>query len=150
MNLDVATWPQAVGVFLCRDTNFDVATKVVVWCRYLNLWVAARSGWCRDKVGQSGYQVRATSTALRQGTMARGSAQRTCLVLTHCAHEPLAAVHYAVHCLGQCVEHCSWTLFPSHRSLKKKICMTYYMECLSCITYECLDVVHEIFFSVHE
>ena len=26
MNLDVATWPQAVGVFLCRNPNFDVAT----------------------------------------------------------------------------------------------------------------------------
>ena len=29
MNLDVPTEPQAIGVFLCCDTNFDVATEVL-------------------------------------------------------------------------------------------------------------------------
>ena len=29
MNLDVAIGPQAVGVFMCRDTNFDVETEVL-------------------------------------------------------------------------------------------------------------------------
>ena len=34
MNLDVVTGPQAVGVFLCRDTNFNVAIERLLWADF--------------------------------------------------------------------------------------------------------------------
>ena len=75
---------------------------------------------CTTARSDSAHMHAGQGSCTRDGEHDGAQCGATGVVHAHCAHDPSVVVHCVVHYLGHWLGHCSWTLFLSHCSFKKK------------------------------